>query len=302
MAYHEPVLLHESVAGLNIIPTGIYVDVTFGGGGHSMEILKQLTTGKLIAFDQDPDAIRNVPSHPNLIFVNQNFKHLKRYLRFHGITQIDGLLADLGVSSHQFDTASRGFTFREDAPLDMRMGQSSSLSAKDIVNSWEAFELAQIFRAYGELPNAKKIADLICKHRDEKPIETTGDLRSVITAAIPQKIWHKQLAQVFQALRIAVNDELLVIKDLLTQCAEVLKPEGRLVIIAYHSLEDRLVKTYIREGQFDGEAPRDFYGNKLVPFNAITRKPITPSTEELNKNNRSRSAKLRIAERTTYTQ
>lgn len=300
MAYHEPVLLHESVAGLNINPTGVYVDVTFGGGGHSREILKHLTTGKLVAFDQDPDAINNVPENPNLIFVNQNFRHLKRYLRFHGFSQIDGLLADLGVSSHQFDTAGRGFTFREDAQLDMRMGQSGGITAKDIINSWELNELTQILRAYGELPNARRIASLICKSREEKPIDTTGDLRGLIEANFPQKQWHKQLAQVFQALRIAVNDELQVIKDLLIQSTEVLKPAGRLVVIAYHSLEDRLVKNFIREGRFEGEAERDFYGNKLVPFNAITRKPITPSTEELNKNNRSRSAKLRIAERTTY--
>lgn len=299
MAYHDPVLLHESVTGLNINPTGIYVDVTFGGGGHSREILKHLTTGKLIGFDQDPDAAANVPESENFIFVNQNFRHLKRYLRFHGISKIDGLLADLGVSSHQFDTAHRGFTFREDAELDMRMTQSGK-SAKDVLNQYDEAGLSRIFRLYGELPTARKLANLIAKQRETTPFETTGQLRQLLEKNMPQKLWHKQLAQVFQALRIEVNEELVVLESLIEQSVEVLKPGGRLVVISYHSLEDRLVKNYIRDGKFEGEAEKDFFGNKLVPFEQVSRKPITPTEEELRINNRARSAKLRIAQRTTY--
>jgi 16S rRNA (cytosine1402-N4)-methyltransferase len=300
MAYHDPVLLHESVNGLNINPTGIYVDVTFGGGGHSREILKHLTTGKLLGFDQDPDAAANVPNHENFIFVNQNFRHLKRYLRFHGISKIDGLLADLGVSSHQFDTAHRGFTFREDAELDMRMTQSGK-SARDVLNQYDEVGLSRIFKLYGELPTARKLANLIVKQRETAPFVTTGQLRQLLEKNMPQKLWHKQLAQVFQALRIEVNEELVVLESLIEQCVEVLKPGGRLVVISYHSLEDRLVKNYIRDGKFEGEAEKDFFGNKLVPFEQISRKPITPTDEELKINNRARSAKLRIAQRTTYT-
>jgi 16S rRNA (cytosine1402-N4)-methyltransferase len=300
MAYHDPVLLHESVNGLNINPAGIYVDVTFGGGGHSREILKHLTTGKLLGFDQDPDAAANVPKSENFIFVNQNFRHLKRYLRFHGYSKIDGLLADLGVSSHQFDTAHRGFTFREDAELDMRMTQSGK-SAKDVLNQYDEAGLSRIFRLYGELPTARKLANLIAKQRETAPFETTGQLRQLLEKNMPQKLWHKQLAQVFQALRIEVNEELVVLESLIEQCVEVLKPGGRLVVISYHSLEDRLVKNYIRDGKFEGEAEKDFFGNKLVPFEQISRKPITPTDEELKINNRARSAKLRIAQRTTYT-
>ena len=299
MAYHDPVLLHESVTGLNINPAGIYVDVTFGGGGHSREILKHLTTGKLIGFDQDPDAAANVPDSENFIFVNQNFRHLKRYLRFHGYSKIDGLLADLGVSSHQFDTAHRGFTFREDAELDMRMTQSGK-SAKDVLNQYDEAGLSRIFRLYGELPTARKLASLIAKQREAAPFETTGQLRQLMEKHMPQKLWHKQLAQVFQALRIEVNEELVVLESLIEQSVEVLKPGGRLVVISYHSLEDRLVKNYIRDGKFEGEAEKDFFGNKLVPFEQVSRKPITPTEEELNRNNRARSAKLRIAQRTSY--
>ncbi len=297
MAYHEPVLLHESITGLNILPTGVYVDVTFGGGGHSREILKHLNGGKLFGFDQDPDAAKNVPDDDQFVFINQNFKHLQRYLRFYGVSKIDGLLADLGVSSHQFDTAQRGFTFRDDAALDMRMSQNGELTAQIIVNSYEQADLARIFRLYGELKNAGRIAGIIARHRAQKPINTTGDLRQLLEKELPQKQWHKQLAQVFQALRIEVNDELGVLKDLLKASAEVLKPDGRLVVISYHSLEDRLVKNYLREGKFEGEAERDFYGNKLTPFTPITRKPVIPTPEEIAKNNRARSAKLRIAAR-----
>ncbi len=300
MTYHEPVLLHESVTGLNINKTGTYVDVTFGGGGHSREILKRLDGGKLVGFDQDPDAANNVPDNDQFIFVNQNFKHLKRYLRFYGIKQVDGLLADLGVSSHQFDTALRGFTFREDAELDMRMNQSGELTAKVIVNEYAFEDLARILRMYGELKNAGRIAGIIAQHRAKQPLNTTGDLRELMEQKLPQKQWHKQLAQIFQALRIEVNDEMAALRELLTSSVEVLKPGGRLVVISYHSLEDRLVKNFIREGKLEGEAERDFYGNKLVPFKGITRKPVVPSHEEIEQNNRARSAKLRIAERTTY--
>lgn len=298
MTYHEPVLLHESVEGLNINPEGIYVDVTFGGGGHSRAILSKLTTGKLLAFDQDPDAVANVPNDPNLIFIPQNFSYLSKFLRFYGYTQIDGLLADLGVSSHQFNTASRGFSFRDDALLDMRMDKKSALTAQHIVNEWEQEALSRIFYNYGELSNARKLAEIICNHRDSQPINTTGDLRLLVEQHLPQKLWHKQLAQIFQALRIEVNQELEVIKQLLEQCQMVIKPGGRLVVIAYHSLEDRLVKNYLRSGNFSGEITKDFFGNPLVPFKSITRKPITPNAIEIKQNNRARSAKLRIGERT----
>ncbi len=298
MSYHDPVLLKESVDGLNINPEGIYVDVTFGGGGHSKEILSRLTTGRLFGFDQDPDAQNNIPNHPQFTFINQNFKLLKGHLRFHGIKQIDGLLADLGVSSHQFDAGHRGFTFRENAALDMRMNQAGSKTAATIINTYEPEELAQIFRMYADLPNAWKLAKTICAARDEQPINTTWELKAVVEKHTPPHQSNKFLAQVFQALRIDVNDELGVLKSLLTQSIEILKPGGRLVVIAYHSLEDRLVKNFIRDGKFEGEADKDFFGNKLVPLKGITRKPIVPTQQENEKNNRARSAKLRVAERT----
>lgn len=301
MTYHEPVLLHESITGLNISETGTYVDVTFGGGGHSREILKHLQGGKLFGFDQDPDASANVPDDDQFTLINQNFKLLKRYLRFYGIKQVDGLLADLGVSSHQFDTAKRGFTFRADAELDMRMNQSGDRSAKTIINEYDHGDLARIFRLYGELRNAGRIASIIVEHRTNNAISSTGDLRNLMEQKLPQKHWHKQLAQIFQALRIEVNDEMSALRELLESSVEMIKPGGRLVVISYHSLEDRLVKNFIREGKLEGEAERDFYGNKLTPFTAITRKPVIPTDEEIDKNNRARSAKLRIAERTTHT-
>jgi 16S rRNA (cytosine1402-N4)-methyltransferase len=298
MAYHEPVLLHESVTGLNINKAGTYVDATFGGGGHSLEILRHLEGGKLVGFDQDPDAANNVPDNDQFLFVNQNFRHLQRYLRFYGIQEVDGVLADLGVSSHQFDTAGRGFTFREDAELDMRMNQSGKLTAQVVVNEYEHGDLARVLRLYGELKNAGRIAGMIIQHR---PLKTTGDLRHLMEDKLPQKLWHKQLAQLFQALRIEVNDEMTALATLLKSSAEVIKPGGRLVVISYHSLEDRLVKNYIKEGKLEGEAERDLYGNKLVPFTPLTRKPVSPAMDEIERNNRARSAKLRIAQRTTYT-
>lgn len=297
MTYHKPVLLHESVEGLNISPGGVYVDVTFGGGGHSREILKHLDGGKLFGFDQDPDAKANVPENDQFTFINQNFKHLKNYLRFYGITKIDGLLADLGVSSHQFDESKRGFTFREDSPLDMRMNQSGDLTAEVIINTYEAEDLARIFRMYADLPNAWKLAKAISNNRAET-IKTSWQLKEIVEKFSPKNQWNKFLAQVFQALRIEVNGELDVLKTLLIQTTELLKPGGRLVVISYHSLEDRLVKNYIRTGKFEGEVEKDFYGNPLVPYKAITRKPITPTNEENKENTRARSAKLRVAERT----
>ena len=301
MTYHKPVLLHESVKGLNISPAGVYVDVTFGGGGHSKEILSHLQTGHLYGFDQDPDARANVPDTDKFTFVNQNFKHLKNYLRFYGVTQVDGLLGDLGVSSHQFDAATRGFTFREDSPLDMRMDQAGELTAEIILNTYEAEDLARIFRMYADLPNAWKLAKAISNNRST-PIKTSWQLKDIVEQFSPKKQWHKFLAQVFQALRIEVNGELDVLKSLLEQCVDLIKPGGRLVIISYHSLEDRLVKNFIRTGKFEGEVEKDFYGNPLVPFKAITRKPLIPTEEENSENNRARSAKLRIAERTAYKQ
>jgi 16S rRNA (cytosine1402-N4)-methyltransferase len=298
MTYHEPVLLHESIEGLNISATGIYVDVTFGGGGHSREILKHLNGGKLFGFDQDPDAAANVPDDEQFTFIAQNFKHLKGHLRFHGIKQIDGLLADLGVSSHQFDAGHRGFTFREDAALDMRMNQSGPITAADIVNTYAAEDLARIFRMYADLPNAWNLAKTICAARDISPIKSTWQLKEVVEKHTPARLANKFLAQVFQALRIEVNDELGVLKSLIEQATEILKPGGRLVVISYHSLEDRLVKNYMRDGKFEGEADKDLYGNRLVPLKALTRKPLTPGDEENEKNSRARSAKLRIAERT----
>lgn len=300
MMYHEPVLLHQSVEGLNILPTGTYVDVTFGGGGHSREILKSIDGGRLFGFDQDPDAFANIPDHPQFTFIAQNFKHLKGHLRFHGVKQIDGLLADLGVSSHQFDEGKRGFTFREDAVLDMRMNQSGVLTAEEIIATYEPEQLAKIFRMYADLPNAWKLANTICQAREANPIKTTWQLKEVVEKHTPARQWHKFLAQIFQALRIEVNDELAVLKSLLEQSVELLKPGGRLVVISYHSLEDRLVKNYIRDGKFEGDAEKDMYGNKLVPFKAINRKPIIPTPEENERNSRARSAKLRIAERTDY--
>ncbi len=298
MSYHEPVLLHESVEGLNITPTGTYVDVTFGGGGHSREILAHLQGGKLFGFDQDPDAQANVPADDQFVFIAQNFKHLKGHLRFHGVKKVDGILADLGVSSHQFDAGHRGFTFREDAALDMRMNQAGPLTSAEIINTYEAEDLARIFKMYADLQNAKQLSQTICTARSVKPIKTTWQLKEVVEKHIPARIANKFLAQVFQALRIEVNDELGVLKSLLQQATELLKPGGRLVVISYHSLEDRLVKNYMRDGKFEGDADKDFFGNKLVPYKLITKKPITPSNEENAKNSRARSAKLRIAERT----
>lgn len=298
MSYHNPVMLHESVDGLDIKKDGIYVDVTYGGGGHSKEILKRLgEKGRLIAFDQDADVEGNVVKDERLVMVPQNFRYLKNYLKMYGIPQIDGLLADLGVSSHQFDVGERGFSIRFDGPLDMRMSKSNLVTAAKVVNEYSEEDLVRLFREYGEINNAKKLVFEIVSKRMGSKFKTTTDLIEVAEKLVPGKMKNKYLAQVFQALRIEVNSELEVLKDLLVQSKEVLKPSGRLVVLTYHSLEDRLVKNFLKKGSFSGELEKDFFGNQLVDFKLITRKPVTPSNEELKLNNRARSAKLRIAER-----
>jgi 16S rRNA (cytosine1402-N4)-methyltransferase len=296
--YHNPVLLKECIEGLNINPEGIYVDVTFGGGGHSREILKHLTTGKLFAFDQDDDAAKNNIADERFVLVKQNFKYLKNMLRMYNALPIDGLLADLGVSSYQFDIAERGFSIRfDEAKLDMRMDKKVKQTAADVLNNVDEEELKNIFKLYGEIDNAGSLARLITHARKEKKMETVGDLKGVIEKVVKRGRENKYYAQVFQALRIEVNKEMEALKELLTQSLEVLKPKGRLVVISYHSLEDRLVKNIMRSGKFEGEVEKDFFGNQLTPFTQISRKPIVPSEEELEQNSRARSAKLRIAEK-----
>jgi len=297
MVYHIPALLKESIDGLNIKPDGTYVDVTFGGGGHSQEILKRLPSGKLIAFDQDEDAIRNVPSDDRLLFLNQNFRFLKNNLRFNGINTVDGILADLGVSFHQFDEPLRGFTFRQDAPLDMRMNKNNPVTAADLLKNTEEGQLADIFYNFGEFKNSRQIAREIVAARSAKPLTTVSDIMDTIGKFAPFRQEHKFYARIFQALRIAVNNEIGSLKDMLEQALEVLNPGGRLVVITYHSLEDRVVKNFMKTGSFEGIEEKDFYGNLITPFRLITKKGITPDEEEIEKNARSRSARLRIAEK-----
>ncbi|NVJ47959.1 MAG: 16S rRNA (cytosine(1402)-N(4))-methyltransferase RsmH [Cytophagia bacterium] len=298
--YHVPVMLKECIEGLNIIPDGIYVDVTFGGGGHSKEILKHLSeAGKLFGFDQDVDAKANAETIENrsFTFVQANFRYLKRYLKLHGIKQVDGILADLGISSHQIDEASRGFSTRGNAELDMRMDRSADKSAKTVVNEYEERELHKILGIYGEIRNAKSVASAIVSQRFSRPFQTTFDLIELLKKFAPRGKENKYYAQVFQAIRIEVNEEMAVLEDFLSQGAEVLKPGGRLVVMSYHSLEDRMVKSYINKGKVFGEVDKDFFGNELKPFGAINRKPVTANQQELTENSRSRSAKLRVAER-----
>ncbi len=297
MGYHTPVLLKESINGLQIKPDGIYVDVTFGGGGHSREIIKHINKGKLIAFDQDDDALPNLIDDKRFVFINHNFRFLKNFLKYHKIDQVDGLLADLGVSSHHFDDPERGFSFRFDGELDMRMNQSAQTSAKNVVNEYEEGDLAKIFWEYGELKNSRKLAKAIVDQRRNKKIETIKEFTDVLMPYLPKHAEHKFLAKVFQALRIEVNREMKFLKDMLFQTIEVIKPGGRLVVITYHSLEDRIVKNFIKNGLFEGEVEKDFFGNIEVPFKAVNRKIIVPGEAEIKKNNRARSAKLRIAER-----
>ena len=295
--YHRPVLLNESIEALNIKPNGIYVDVTFGGGGHSRKILEKLGAGgKLVAFDQDADARANLPEDARIIFVQHNFRELKKFLRLHGIRKVDGVLGDLGVSSHQFNEAERGFSYRFDAELDMRMNQGSDTTAQTILNSYTAVELQQIFGEYGEVRNAKTLAQSILAEREMKPIKTIGDFLAILDPCVRGKR-NKYLSQVFQALRIEVNDEVAALKDLLTQSLEILDISGRLVIISYHSLEDRLTKNFIKKGNFEGQFIKDFYGNIYRPFKEISKKAIEPSPEEIKINPRARSAKMRIAEK-----
>jgi 16S rRNA (cytosine1402-N4)-methyltransferase len=297
MEYHNPVLLKETVKGLNIKADGIYVDVTFGGGGHSREILKFLgPKGRLIAFDQDKDAILNTIDDTRFLLINENFRHIKRFLRFHGIKSVDGILADFGVSSHQFDEADRGFSIRFDAQLDMRMNQQDVLSAHSLVNTYEEEDLKRVFWQYGELRTAPALARTIVEARQHKAIETTFELKSVLKKHLPNGRENKILAQIYQAIRIEVNQEIEVLKEFLLQTPELLNEGGRLSVISYHSLEDRLVKRFIRNGLFEGEPERDVFGNFEVPLKK-SGGLIVPNAEEIKLNNRARSAKLRIAEK-----
>jgi len=295
MEYHNPVLLKESVDGLNIKPDGVYVDVTFGGGGHSREILSRLNeNGRLFAFDQDEDAQENAIDDPRFTLIPQNFRFIKRYLRFYGVKKVDGVLADLGVSSHQFDVADRGFSTRFDAELDMRMNQSVGLSAFEVVNNYEEKQLSDVLFQYGELRNANAIAKKIIDKRAEGVIKTSFQLKEVLDQFIPKAKEHKVLAQIFQGIRIEVNQEIEVLKEFLLQVPELLNEDGRLSVISYHSLEDRLVKRFIRDGMFEGQPEKDFFGNISVPMKKVG-KLIVPTSNEIRENNRARSAKLRIA-------
>ncbi len=297
MDYHNPVLLSQTVAGLNIQPNGVYVDVTFGGGGHSHEILKYLgPNGKLFAFDQDEDALENAINDDRFTLINENFRFMKKFLRFYGIKQVDGILADLGVSSHQFDVPERGFSTRFDAELDMRMSKKNDLNAFKIVNEYDDANLKRVFYDYGELKNAPAIARTIIEAREQEVIKNTEQLKNVLSRFLPAHKSHKILAQMYQAIRIEVNQEIDVLKEFLQQSLDILKPNGRLSVISYHSLEDRLVKRFIKNGLFEGEPERDFFGNFSVPFQTIG-KLIIPTNEEIKINNRARSAKLRIAEK-----
>jgi 16S rRNA (cytosine1402-N4)-methyltransferase len=298
MEYHKPALLNESVDGLSIVANGCYVDVTFGGGGHAKEILSRLSEeGRLFAFDQDPDAENNRLDDERFSLIPQNFSFLKNFLRMYNVIPVDGVLADLGVSFHQFDVPKRGFSFRFEGPLDMRMDQKRKLTAAKVVNTYSAEQLEVIFKEYGELRNAKQIVDRIEIARKEKKITTVEGFKAILKEITPEKIQHKFLAQVFQALRIEVNEELKVIQDLLEQAVEVLKVGGRMSVITYHSLEDRLVKNFFKTGNVQGKVEKDFFGNLIRPMEPINRKPIVPSAAEIKDNNRSRSAKLRIAEK-----
>ncbi|MBP9186580.1 MAG: 16S rRNA (cytosine(1402)-N(4))-methyltransferase RsmH [Bacteroidia bacterium] len=297
--YHVPVMLNECLDGLNIKPDGVYVDVTFGGGGHSRAILEKLgPKGKLIAFDQDEDAKANIPKDDRLIFIDQNFEFIKNHIQYQGLLPVDGILADLGVSSHQFDVDERGFSYRfDEAILDMRMDRTAGKSAADILNTATEAEIADMFYYYGELNQARSMAKQIIVARQGKLINTVADLKNALNQFAPKFKDYKFWSQVFQALRIEVNRELEVLKSLLNQCADVIKPEGRLVVMSYHSLEDRLVKNYINTGNFKGELEKDFYGNPIKPFTAISKRAATANAKELEENTRSRSSKLRIAQR-----
>jgi len=297
MMYHNPVMLQECIDGLAINSAGTYVDVTFGGGGHSRAILERLSSGRLIAFDQDADALANAPSDPKFTLVNQNFRYLTNFLRLYKAVPADGILADLGISSWQIDQADRGFSTRYDALLDLRMDRRSGLTARQIVNQYPSEDLIRIFREYGELPNAYRIAMKLSAERGAGEISTTAQLMEILKPFAERGRENKFFAKVFQSLRIEVNGELEVLKEMLMQTTRVLKPGGRLVVLTYHSLEDRLVKNFMKTGSFEGTETKDFFGNLIAPFRPVYRKPLTASEEELAVNNRARSAKLRIAER-----
>lgn len=297
MEYHRPVLLNETVAGLNIQPNGVYVDVTFGGGGHSQEILKHLGEhGKLIAFDQDKDALKNAIDDPRFLLINENFRHLKRFLRFYGYKEVDGILGDFGVSSHQFDAPERGFSTRFEAQLDMRMNTDSPVSAYQVINHYSESDLRNVLFQYGELRSAAGMARVIVEARAQEPIKSSSQLKTALGRFLPSHKENKILAQIYQAIRIEVNQELDALKEFLVQTPEVLKPSGRLSLISYHSLEDRLVKRFMRNGLFQGEAEKDVFGRVEVPFKLVG-KFVIPSEEEIKSNNRARSAKLRVAEK-----
>ena len=296
-SYHVPVLLKESMEGLAINPAGMYVDTTFGGGGHSRAILAALgSRGRLLAFDQDPQAQQNAIDDERFTLIPQNFRHIKRFLRFYGVKQVDGVLADFGVSSYQFDTAERGFSTRLEGALDMRMNPEAPLSAYEVVNTYEEEALSTLFFRYGELSQSRQIARTIVQQRSTKPIATTGELKQVVQRFLPKGKENKVLAQLYQAIRIEVNGELAALEELLLQLPEIVRPGGRIALISYHSLEDRLVKRFIRDGQFSGEPQKDFYGNLLTPFQKVG-KAIVATQEEIAQNNRARSAVLRVAER-----
>lgn len=298
MAYHVPVMLNECLEGLNIEPNGTYVDVTFGGGGHSIPILNKLSDkGKLVAFDQDEDSLRNAPKHPSFLLVNSNYRHLRNFIKYHEVYPVDGILADLGVSSHQIDEASRGFSIRFEGPLDLRMDQRKTKSAADIVNTYNFEQLKYIFTHYGEIKNTNKLCNAIINYREKQEIILISHLKEAIESCVDKYKENKYLARVFQALRIELNDEMGALKSLLEHSLSVLKPGGRLVVMSYHSLEDRLVKNFFKTGNFEGKLEKDFFGNPIVPWKMITRKPVIASPEEIEINPRSRSAKLRIAEK-----
>ena len=298
MNYHLPVMLNECIEGLNIRPEGTYVDATFGGGGHSRAILSQLgESGRLIAFDQDADALANAIEDSRFKLLNENFRHMKSFLRLQGVRSVDGILADLGVSSHQFDVAERGFSTRFNGELDLRMDRRQEVTARELVNRMDEHELTRILRLYGELPNAYQMAKAICRARAEKEIETTFDLREAVKHHLPRGMENKYLAMLFQALRIEVNGELEALQEMLRQAAELLNPGGRIAVMSYHSLEDRIVKNFFRAGNFEGDIEKDFYGNPIVPLKPVSRKAIVAGEEELQRNPRSRSARLRVAEK-----
>ena len=298
LTYHVPVLLKESVDGMNICPNGTYVDVTFGGGGHSREILSRLEKdGRLLGFDQDEDAERNIVDDPRFIFVRSNFRYLHNFLRYHDIEKVDAILADLGVSSHHFDDSERGFSFRFDGALDMRMNKRAGLTAADVVNTYAEERLADIFYLYGELKNSRKLASVIVKARANGQIKTIGEFLEIIKPLFGREREKKELAKVFQALRIEVNQEMEALKEMLTAATEALKPGGRLVVITYHSLEDRMVKNIMKTGNVEGKTTQDFFGNLQTTFKLVNNKVIVPDEEEIERNPRSRSAKLRIAEK-----